>query len=122
MMLGALGLSACSSPGVDGVESEATESLGKVTSRLLNSDEFLYLRCNATGWGVDASTRLQSTAEPDVVTLTYDVEYPYQLDDSCIFTWTNQLDGWGTLHQAYSKPSPSVPLQVPGSRRFGSLL
>jgi len=109
--VGATGISACSSSGAEFNEAEA---VGKSRNSLLNVDEFLYFRCNSTGWGADASSRMLPTSDPNVTTLTYEVQYSQFLNDSCVFTLTNQQDGWGTMQQAYSKPNPSVPLIVPG--------
>lgn len=110
-IVGATGISACSSPGA---ESNEPEAVGKSKNALLNVDEFLYFRCNSTGWGVDVSTRMLPTSDPNVTTLTYEVQYPQFLNDTCVFTLTNQQDGWGTMQQAYSKSNPSVPVTVPG--------
>jgi hypothetical protein len=83
---------------------------------LLNVDEFLYFRCTSTGWGADASSRMRSTADPNVVTLTYQVTQPWMVTsgEPCIFTRTNQLNGWGTSQASFSKPAPATPLVVPG--------
>jgi len=110
-LIGALGVGACSSSDTD---VGTLEPVAKRSSQLLNVDEFIYFRCNSTGWGVDSSSRMLATSDPNVVTITYEVEYPQFLNDVCTFTLTNQQDGWGTLQQYYTKPSPSTPLQVPG--------
>jgi len=84
---------------------------------LLNVDEFLYFRCTSTGWGADASSRMQSTADPNVVTLTYQVTQPWMVTsgEPCIFTRTNQLNGWGSSQASFSTAAPATPLAVPGS-------
>jgi hypothetical protein len=88
---------------------------------LLNADEFLYFRCTSTSWSADASNRMQSTADPNVVRLTYQVTQPWMVTsgEPCIFTRTNQLNGWGTSQASFSKTAPSTPLLVPGG---GSLV
>jgi hypothetical protein len=88
---------------------------------LLNTDEFLYLRCTSTSWSADASNRMQSTSDPNVVTLTYQVTQPWMVTsgEPCIFTRTNQLNGWGTSQASFAKSAPSTPLVAPGG---GSLV
>lgn len=107
--LAALLLCSCGSAG------DSTE-IRKAQSALLGGDTFLYFRCNATGWQPNPSTRLQPTSEPGVFVLTYDVNQPWMVrghgaGDDCVFTETNQLDGWGSAQGYYS----SVPIDVPAS-------
>jgi hypothetical protein len=91
------------------------------SAALLNADEFLYFRCTSTSWSADQSNRMLSTADPNVVTLTYQVTQPWMVTsgEPCIFTRTNQLNGWGTSQTSFAKSAPATPLVVPGS---GSLV
>jgi hypothetical protein len=86
-----------------------------LSAPLLESGKFLYLRCNATGWDPGAATRLLPTSTAGRFALTYNVSLPWLVSspDSCIFTETNQLNGWGSVQTAYSR-SPSGTLVVPG--------
>lgn len=79
----------------------------------LETSAHYYLRCNATGWGADPSSRLIPDASGQIATLTYGVEYPWMLQDSCVITRTNQLNGWGTQQSTYQ--ASSSPLVAPGS-------
>ena len=94
----------------------AQERVGRTAETLLNVDEFLYFRCNSTSWGVDDSTRLKPSALSNVGTLTFQVTQPWIVSgsDQCILTRTNQLNGWGSVQESFSDPTPSTPLLVPG--------
>lgn len=78
----------------------------------LETNPHYYLRCNSTGWGVDQNSRLIPDSSGQSATLTYEVESPWMMQDSCIISQTNQLNGWGG-HTTY-RISPS-PLVAPGS-------
>ncbi len=108
--LGLLCLSACS------VES-AEEDVGTATQALVGVDTFLYLRCNATGWGADATNRLKPTADPYVFELTYNVNQPWMTGagDQCVVTETNQKDGWGTSQKFYTTRN-AAQVTVPGGQ------
>jgi hypothetical protein len=110
-LLGALAVWGCNQPASsdDGVTSEQ--------SALLNQNEFVYLRCNATGFGVDNTTRLQPTSDPNVGTLTFNVTQTWMLTtgsgDQCIFTLTNQLNGWGSNPSSFTDSHPATALVPP---------
>lgn len=90
------------------------EELGQSQQNLVNSDEFLYLRCNATSWNVGEATRLKPTGVAGVVSLTYAVTVPWMVQqDQCIVTRTNQLNGWGTANSMFTDSAPGAALNVP---------
>lgn len=111
LIAGGLALLGCSS------SPSAAESVAESAEALLNANEFLYFRCNATAWGVDASTLMQPTSDPNVVTITYQVSQPWMLGagDTCIVTRTNQKNGWGSSNSSFSDPTLATPVIVPGS-------
>jgi murein DD-endopeptidase MepM/ murein hydrolase activator NlpD len=74
------------------------------------------LRCNGTNWNVGESNRFKPTADPNVFALDYTISLPYLATqpDSCLFTETNQLNGWGTSQTNYQAIGGT--LNVPGQR------
>jgi hypothetical protein len=92
----------------------AEEAAGEVSAALLGQDTFLYFRCNATGWNPDNATRLRATVNPYLFSLLYDVKEGWMTSggDSCIFTETNQLNGWGSAQTNYGTVHGNVT--VPG--------
>jgi hypothetical protein len=84
-------------------------------SALVNVDEFLYLRCNATTWDLNASSRLKSTSDPYSFDLTLTVKDAWMVSggDSCVLTKTNALDGWGSSNESYGTRF-GVAVTVPG--------
>ena len=101
-------LSGCASDASD------TEVTATNTSAVVGQDTSLYFRCNATGWNVDNSTRVRSTMDPYVFSLLYDVKQDWMVGngDNCIFTETNQVNGWGTTQKYYGSVHGTV--NVPG--------
>jgi len=102
---------------VTGCSSPANQNtIGETQAAVLNVDQFLYLRCNATGWTPVEANRLQSTSDPTVFTLTYQVTQPWLATspDQCSLTLTNQLDSFGTAQTYFSDRNPSVPIHPPG--------
>ena len=102
---------------VDGTESG--ENVAVVGQTLLDASQHAYLRCNATGWGVDDSSRLKNWIAPGMRVLVFEVTEPWMVSgsDNCEFTVTNQLNGWGTSQTAYAPSdtsvlTPSQPEQV----------
>jgi hypothetical protein len=89
------------------------ENVGQ-SEAALQSPFFLYFRCNATGWGVDDSTRMTETSL-GFFEITYDVTDSWMVSDAdtCIVTQTNQLNGWGT-EQAFYGPARTNLIVVPG--------
>jgi hypothetical protein len=86
--------------GAAGDEELVTERQGA----LLGVDEFVYFRSNATGWGVDESTRLFPFAgAANLFARIYNVTEAWMVSDvdTATVTRTNQLDGWGTAQTFY---------------------
>lgn len=104
-------------------ETGTTESLGR-TNQALDANSVVYFRSNATGWGVDETTRLSTFAGTTTFARTFSVTQPWMITDAdtAIVTVTNQVDGWGTSQQFFgASPSPLVvpnteplTLQAPG--------
>ncbi len=106
-----LTLSACA------VSTEDEMAVSSKRQAQLGQDTFIYLRCNATGWGVDESTLLAPTEDPDIFTLTFTVDEPWLTEhggDQCTLTETNEENGWGTWQRAFSNVF-STQLEVPAS-------
>jgi len=91
------------------------EVVAEQQGAVLGVDEFLYFRSNATGWGVDETTRLFPFAGNNVLARIFNVTESWMLTnpDTAIVTRTNQLDGWGTAQTFYGATSKLVT--VPGS-------
>jgi hypothetical protein len=83
------------------------------SAEALTGTPFYYLRCNNTDWGVDEGSRLQATANPQVVALTVNATV---LSDPCSVTEVIATgpDQWGTS-QTYFTTSSGQSLIVPGS-------
>jgi len=109
MAIASTGASAC----IGGQEDKETgEQTQARESAVLGVDQFLYFRSNATGWGVDESTRLSSFGG-GAFARTYNVTQDWMISDAdtAIVTETNQLDGWGTVQIFSGAPGGVV---VPG--------
>jgi len=89
------------------------EPLTERQGAVIGVDQFAYFRSNATGWGVDESTRLFPFPAPGLFSRLYNVTEPWMVTDvdTATVTVTNQLDGWGTS-QTFYRASAGV-LQVP---------
>jgi len=104
------------------------ESVGEAPAALSlqpsDAGTYVYFRSNGTGWGADATTRMQKVGTW-VHQKTVRFTQPYMLSSGmpAVFTLTNQRDGWGTqnasltdpAHPAgaarpYSAPGPNLPL------------
>ncbi len=96
-------------------QSGPDESLGRTQQADIAAGQVLYFRSNATGWGVDETTRLLPFVAPGVYVRTFEVTQAWMISDAdtAIVTETNQLDGWGTS-QAFFGASPQ-PLVVPAT-------
>jgi hypothetical protein len=96
------------------VETAAPDEQVGQSEAALQSPFFLYFRCNATGWGVDNTTRMTETSL-GFFEITYDVTDTWMISDAdtCIVTQTNQLNGWGT-QQAFFGPARTKLIVVPG--------
>jgi hypothetical protein len=101
-------------------QTESLENLGEAQSALLNTDQFLYFTCNATGWNPIEANRLKSTSDPAVFSLAFQVTQPWQVNspDQCAFLLTNRLNGYGTSQTHYSDSHPSTPVNVPAGDRL----
>jgi hypothetical protein len=118
MVLGAAALAAlhagCIGDGTDGGEVVEMRQ-----GAILGVDQFLYFRSNATGWGVDETTRLFPFVAPTVFARLYNVTQPWMVSDAdtAIVTLTNQLDGWGTSQTFYGATSKRlvVPALTPAT-------
>ena len=108
-----LAVTAAASPAciADGTPTDETEVR---QSAVLGVDEFLYFRSNATGWGVDDSTRLAPFGG-GAFARTYTVTQDWMISDAdtAIVTKTNQLDGWGTSQTFYG--ASGGRMVVPGT-------
>lgn len=98
---------------LSGCASAPEDHTGIAADAVLNVDQFLYFRCNATGWGVDETTRVLSTSNSNVFQLVYDVSQPWMTTghgagDECTFTMTNQRDGWGTQQTSYQSGAGTI--------------
>jgi len=95
--------------GAPGGDEPLTERQGAV----IGVDEFVYFRSNATGWGVDASTRLFPFVAPNLFSRLFNVTEPWMVSDvdTATVTVTSQLDGWGSA-QTFYRATAGV-LQVP---------
>lgn len=89
-------------------------------SAVLGVDTFLYLRCNATSWDLNDSSRFVETAPGSgLFTLSYDVaaDWLVQSPDSCSLLETNQLNGYGTVQTPYQfRADQSSLMVVPDAR------
>jgi murein DD-endopeptidase MepM/ murein hydrolase activator NlpD len=103
----------CGSEEVAGGESDAVTS-----QAVVGQQTFLYFRCNANGWNLDASTRLVSGSSPGTWTVAYDVAEAWMTTgwDTCTLLETNQFNGWGTQQTFYDK-SGQQQLTVPSAAR-----
>jgi hypothetical protein len=91
------------------------EEIGQTAGAVVGTDTFLYFRSNATGWGVDDSTRLLSFPAPNVFGRRYFGVQLWMITDAdtAILTETNQLNGWGTVQTFSGAASKSIV--VPGT-------
>ncbi len=73
------------------------------TTQALAQNTSLYLRCNATSWQPNDSSRLAKFGYRDLA-LTYNVksEWMVHAGDTCSLTTTNDESGWGTSHSYYA--------------------
>src|SRR5512141_644556 len=108
----ALVLSACTLGGAD-----RNDELGSAENAVVGQDTYLYFRCNSTSWNPDDVSRLRSTVDPYVFSLMVDVKQ-VGYADNCIFTETNQLNGWGTTQKAWG--TVHGPVNVPGGDYLSS--
>jgi hypothetical protein len=102
-------------------EETGPDALGQVAEALVGQDTFLYFRCNATSWEPSNTTRLRPANAPYSFELLFDVKQEWMTGagDSCVFTETNQRNGWGTKQTSYGTLHGNV--RVPGgdALRFG---
>jgi hypothetical protein len=98
---------ACSGSAGDG-----SERSGRAIEAVTGTP-FYYLRCNNTDWGVDEGSRLQPTADPQLLALSVNARV---LSDPCSVTEViaTSPDSWGTSQTFFTTPS-GQSLAVPGS-------
>jgi hypothetical protein len=95
--------------GACSLENGPAENLGQDESAVIGVDTFLYFRSNASGWGVDDSTRLFEDT-PGVFRRRIEVDQPWMLatNDTATVLETNQLNGWGTQQTFYDLANTQV--------------
>jgi hypothetical protein len=113
-MLLSMSAAGCALDGDGGPAGSSEESVGQAAQALVGRDTFLYFRCNATSWNPDNASRLRNTSDPYLFSLLYDVKQSWMTTggDSCLFSETNQLNGWGTSQTFYGSVHGNV--NVPG--------
>jgi len=99
-----MGIAGCS-----GAE-ESDLSLSSVSQAVVGVDEFLYFRCNATGWDVNDATRVTDPDDDGLFTIEYDVTQEWMVTggDQCALTLTDQYNGWGSVSSTYGAATPDV--------------
>ncbi len=99
-----MGLVACS-----GAE-ETDASVSSVSQAVVGVDEFLYFRCNATGWDVNDATRVTDPEDDGLFSIEYDVTQDWMVTggDQCVVTLTNQYNGWGSANSTYGAATSDV--------------
>ena len=97
------------------------ELLTEQQAALIAPGQFVYFRSNATGWGVDESTRLFPFVAPNLFSRIYNVTEPWMVSDvdTAVVTVTNQLDGWGTA-QTFYRAFAGVLHVPPGGSPIGA--
>lgn len=104
------------------VTPEGEVEASAVGQAIVGTDSYLYLRCGATGWQPDASTRLRPGSDIYTFVIVYQVKEPWLAgrEDTCVLTETPERDGWGTWQKHYGVRS-SLPVAVPGGDRLRSV-
>jgi acylphosphatase len=103
------GIAGCAN--VEGTE----EGVASSTQAIVGVDEFLYLRCNTTGWGADSANLLAATGEAGVYAIEYDVTSNEMVTtgDQCVLTRTNSATGWGSVSSSFGATQTGV-VTAPG--------
>ena len=116
-MVGAT-FSGCEETTLDGDDAGNDIEVAKRMSAITGSS-YYYFRCNATGWGADATTRMGETGTAGVYTIEVDVNEPWMTDtgDTCTITETDALDGWGAQQSYYGLDYTHYLFQVPGEEQ-----
>ena len=106
-----LALAGCGAPAPG---EEAIDSTGEAIGL---SSTHLYLRCNATGFGLTNANRLQPTSNGRLATLTFQVNEPWMVQngDTCVVTETNVLNTWTSQTKSWSTGSQ---LNAPDTKRL----
>jgi hypothetical protein len=106
----------CSEPPAAGGQ----EPISTAGGALLGTGTFLYLRCNATSWDLNDSSRFVETAPGSgIFTVSYDVaaDWLVQSPDGCSLLETNQRNGYGTVQTPYAfRSGQSSLVVVPDAR------
>jgi len=94
---------------------ESDLSLSSVSQAVVGVDEFLYFRCNATGWDVNDATRVTDPDDDGLFTIEYDVTEEWMVTggDQCVLTVTDEPNSWGSVSSTYGAATPDV--KVPGT-------
>jgi hypothetical protein len=102
-------------------EDVTEEGVARTSQAVVGVDEFLYLRCGATGWGADSTTLLAASSTPGVYTVEYDVTAPHMVTggDQCVVTRTNSATGWGSVSASFGAASNTV-VTAPGQWAIGA--
>lgn len=97
------------------------EGVAQSTQAVVGVNEYLYLRCNATGWGADSSTLLGASGQAGVFALVYDVSANYLVTggDQCVVTRTNSACGWGSESTTFGAVASGV-VTAPGQWSIGA--
>lgn len=95
--------------------------LGSSTHALAGVAEYFYYRCNSTGWGADAATRMATTSRSGVYSIEYDVRADWMVTagDRCVVTKTDSASGWGSRNAFYGASS-LYEVRVPGRWSLGA--
>ncbi len=119
---GCLGIMALTSVGCMAELDE--EPMATAQSKLVDSGSYLYLRCNATGWGVDSRNRMVPGSASELLAIDYEVGLPWMItgSDTCTFVTTNQLDAWGTRQTFFDKGGSQLLEVPPTGAGYGQLL
>ncbi|MGC4069742.1 MAG: hypothetical protein QM784_34805 [Polyangiaceae bacterium] len=102
-------------------EDVAEEGVARSSQAVVGVDEFLYLRCGATGWGADSATLLSASSTPGIYTLEYNVTAPHMVTggDQCVVTRTNSRTGWGSASTSFGAATNTV-VTAPGQWSIGA--
>jgi hypothetical protein len=112
----ASGLLGCA---MEGQNSE--DGVSQSQQAVVGVDEYLYLRCGATGWGADSSTLL-TAAGNGVYTIEYNVTADSMVSgagDQCVVTRTNSAKGWGSSSASFGTTTAGA-VTAPGQWSIGA--
>ncbi len=95
--------------GCSGVENSETD-VASMGQALVGVDEFLYFRCNATGFDASSTNRLSDADDDGLFTVDFDVNQSWMVTggDQCVVTRTNSASGWGTESATFGSATSNV--------------